>query len=132
MHISLVETMQSSLVIIAIFLPSFCLATCSIGQDSDPQGPAKANDGINDHDSCTNAIRGHVKMEFEAALQYMMMGIHFAQDTVNLPGFSNMFFASASEERQHGIKFIDYLKMRGDAEMDLGINDLAPILGKQR
>ena len=69
-------------------------------------------------------------MEFEASLQYMLMGVHFAQDTVNLGGFAKMFFESASEERQHGIKFIEYLKMRGDAEMDLGFNDLAPILMK--
>ena len=70
-------------------------------------------------------------MEFEAALQYMLMGIHFAQDTISLDGFAKMFFDSANEERQHGLKFIEYLKMRGDAELDLGINDLAPILAKE-
>ena len=42
-----------------------------------------------------------------------------------------MFFDSANEERQHGLKFIDYLKLRGDAELDLGINDMAPILAKE-
>ena len=70
-------------------------------------------------------------MEFEAALQYMLMGVHFAQDTVNLDGFAKMFFESASEERQHGINFIEYLKLRGDDEMDLGFNDIAPILAKE-
>ena len=69
-------------------------------------------------------------MEFEAALQYLVMGIHFAQDTVNLGGFSKIFFEHANEERQHGLKFMEYLKMRGDEELDLGLNDLAPILGK--
>ena len=68
---------------------------------------------------------------FKASLQYMLMGIHFAQDTISLGGFAKMFFDSANEERQHGLKFIDYLKMRGDAELDLGINDMAPILAKE-
>merc|ERR1719361_2279945 len=106
-------------------------ANCSIGQDSVAGDPAKANDDKNYADDCTNAIRGHVKMEFEASLQYMVMGIHFAQDTINLGGFSKLFFDSANEERQHGLQFIDYLKMRGDAELDLGINDMAPILAKE-
>jgi hypothetical protein len=30
------------------------------------KGKAKASDGYNDAPACTNAIRGHVKMEFEA------------------------------------------------------------------
>ena len=41
-----------------------------------------------------------------------------------------MFFASANEERQHGLKFLEYLKMRGDEVQDIGIDVLAPILGK--
>ena len=52
------------------------------------------------------------------------------QDTVNLEGFAQMFFASANEERQHGLKFLEYLKMRGDETVDIGIDVLAPILGK--
>lgn len=107
-------------------------ATCSLGQDSDPQGPAKASDGLNDAEPCMNALRNQIKMEFEASLQYMVMGIHFAQDTVNLGGFSKIFFEHANEERQHGIKFLEYIKMRGDEELDLGIDQLAPILAKER
>ena len=107
------------------------LASCAIGQESDPKGKAKASDGHNDNVQCTQAIRNHVKMEFQASLQYMMMAVHFAQDSVNLEGFAQMFFASAAEERQHGIKFLEYLKMRGDEQMDIGIDSLAPILGKE-
>ena len=35
------------------------------------KGKAKASDGYNDAPACTNAIRGHVKMEFEAQFIYM-------------------------------------------------------------
>lgn len=104
--------------------------SCSIGEESDPRGKAKASDGYNDHIDCTAALRSQIKMEFEAALQYMLMGAHFAQDTINLGGFSKMFFEHANEERQHGIKFIEFLKMRGDDSADLGIDELAPILYK--
>jgi len=127
---NLISTVSFLLVILGT-LKGHAQATCSLGPDSDPNGKAKASDGYNDAPACTNAIRGHVKMEFEASLQYMLMGIHFAQDTISLGGFAKMFFDSANEERQHGLKFIDYLKMRGDAELDLGINDMAPILAKE-
>ena len=120
-----------------------------------------------------DAIRKHMKVEFSASLQYLMMAAHFAQDTINLNGFAQLFFKrweksnvsslfllrakvikanviwntlyvvnmmflhffpiySANEERAHGIQFLDYIKMRGDATVDLGINSLAPILGKSR
>merc|ERR1712156_569910 len=110
------------------YLPTW--ASCSIGAQSDPMGKAKASDGKNDNPQCTSAIRNHIRTEFEASLQYLMMSAHFAQDTINLEGFANFFFKSANEERDHGIKFLDYIKLRGDEKMDIGINNLAPILGK--
>ena len=115
---------------LALFLLDQALASCTIGQETDPRGKAKASDGYNDNDQCTGAIRNHVKMEFEASLQYMMMAVHFAQDSVNLEGFAQTFFDSAEEERQHGIKFLEYLKMRGDEQVDIGIDSLGPILDK--
>ena len=124
--------MFSRLFVLALFLLVHqALASCTIGQEADARGKAKASDGYNDNEQCTQAIRNHVKMEFEASLQYMMMAVHFAQDSVHLEGFAQMFFASADEERQHGIKFLEYLKMRGDEQMDIGINSLGPILGKE-
>ena len=57
-----------------------------------------------------------MKKEFQAALQYVLMGAHFAQDSVNLSGLSEMFFEHAAEERQHGVKFMQYLRWRGDKD----------------
>lgn len=45
-------------------------------------------------------------------------GAHFSQDTVNRPGFASFFFDSASEEREHAIKIIEYLLMRGQLTSD--------------
>lgn len=57
-----------------------------------------------------------MKKEFQASLQYLLMGAHFAQDSVNLDGLSEMFFEHAAEERQHGVKFMQYLRWRGDKD----------------
>ena len=43
-----------------------------------------------------------------------LQGAHFAQDNVNRPGMSKLFFEHAKEERDHAIKLADYLSMRGD------------------
>ncbi|KAL1513339.1 hypothetical protein ABEB36_002760 [Hypothenemus hampei] len=63
--------------------------------------------------SCTNVVRDHVLEELKAALQYLAMGAHFSRDQINRPGFANLFFKAASEEREHAIKLIHYLLMRG-------------------
>ena len=58
-------------------------ATCSIGNQ---YSKAKANDAANYFANCATAIRDQVKVEFEAAMQYLLMGAYFDQDNVNLPG----------------------------------------------
>lgn len=65
-------------------------------------------------DPCISAMRQQVKEELGAAITYMAMGAHFSKDVVNRPGFSNFFFAAANEEREHAIKIIEYLLMRGE------------------
>ena len=101
---------------------------------TDPRGKAKASDADNWHTGCAAALRAQVRREFEASLQYLLMGAHFAQDNVNLPGVSAMFFASADEERGHGKAFMEYLRKRGDTSNDFlggeAGDELLPILGK--
>jgi ferritin heavy chain len=64
-------------------------------------------------DPCIKAMEDQVQTEMRAAMTYLAMGAHFARDSVNRPGFSKFFLESASEEREHAIKFIEYLLMRG-------------------
>ncbi|XP_034950718.1 ferritin subunit-like [Chelonus insularis] len=68
---------------------------------------------------CIRALENQVKTEIDAAMTYLAMGAHFSQDTVNRPGFAKFFFASASEEREHAIKVIEYLLMRGQLKNDV-------------
>ena len=50
---------------------------------------------------------------------------------MNLAGFAKLFLEHADEERAHGKAFIDYLRMRGDAETNfVGSAPITPILNK--
>ncbi|ENN79505.1 ferritin subunit [Dendroctonus ponderosae] len=73
---------------------------------------------------CMKAVRSHVAEELKAGLQYMAMGAHFSKDLVNRPGFASLFFKAASEEREHAIKLIEYLLMRG--QLISGVTDMIP------
>lgn len=68
---------------------------------------------------CTKILESQVKVEIEAAMTYLAMGAHFARDSVNRPGFSKFFFEAANEEREHAIKIIEYLLMRGQLTKDV-------------
>jgi len=63
---------------------------------------------------CTLKMRAQVQEELKAAVTYLAMGAHFSRDTINRPGFAKLFFEAASEEREHAMKIISYLLMRGD------------------
>lgn len=76
------------------------------------------------HKPCMNAVRSHVAEELKAGLQYMAMGAHFSKDRINRPGFANLFFKAASEEREHAIKLIEYLLMRG--QLISGVTNMIP------
>lgn len=65
------------------------------------------------HKDCVLKLSNQVQTEINAALTYFTMGSYFARDVVNRPGFSKFFFESASEEREHAMKIIHYLLMRG-------------------
>lgn len=80
---------------------------CSLGS---PKIPQKWID-LRSH--CLSAMRTQIQKEIEASYQYLAMGAYFSQDTVNRPGFAEMFFKSAKEEREHASKLIEYLSMRG-------------------
>jgi len=74
---------------------------------------------IDQTDQCTKSMREQISKELTASLQYMAMGAHFARDTINRPGFADFFFKSASEEREHAMKLISYLLMRGHFTKDI-------------
>ena len=63
---------------------------------------------------CVSKMRAQIQTELKASIQYLAMGAHFSKDTINRPGFAKLFFQAASEERQHALKLIAYLLMRGE------------------
>jgi len=68
---------------------------------------------------CTAATRQQIEEELKASIQYMAMGAHFLRDSINRPGFGKMFMHSATEEREHAMKLISYLLMRGELTKDV-------------
>uniref|UniRef100_A0A182SSI9 Ferritin n=1 Tax=Anopheles maculatus TaxID=74869 RepID=A0A182SSI9_9DIPT len=66
---------------------------------------------------CSAKLYGQIKMEFDASLFYLQYAAYFAQYNVSLPGFEKFFFNAASEEREHGIKLIEYALMRGQPDI---------------
>lgn len=71
------------------------------------------------HRQCRVSMRQQIQMEVTASLQYLAMGAYFSKDVVNRPGFAKLFFEAASEEREHAMKLIEYLLMRGELTTDV-------------
>lgn len=117
----------------AVFLLSvvaslMVLATCEVSSQSASKNLNECKHKIPDvpkdwidmvEDPCEKKMREQIKAEFNASMQYMAMGAYFSKDNVNRPGFAKFFFNSASEEREHAIKLIDYLNMRGKLTKDV-------------
>lgn len=67
---------------------------------------------------CLTALHKQINKEFDASIVYLKFAAYFAQEKINLPGFENFFFKAAGEEREHGIKLIEYALMRGQGPID--------------
>ncbi|XP_060529310.1 ferritin heavy chain [Cylas formicarius] len=99
-----------------------CVAVTSAQLQCEHRKPKVPTDWLDMVDPCVEKMRSQVMEELKAAMQYMAMGAHFSKDSVNRLGFSKLFFEAASEEREHAIKLISYLLMRG--ELTSKVSDL--------
>jgi len=77
------------------------------------------NEWLDFSPGCVKEVRRQIQAEVDASLTYLAMGAHFAQDTINRPGFSEFFLKAAGEEREHATKLIEYLLMRGELISDV-------------
>lgn len=65
------------------------------------------------------ALNAQINAEFWSAYLYLSMSMHF--ENAGLSGFAKWFSAQADEEKDHALKFINYVNSRG------GKVSLAPI-----
>jgi len=116
------------LLAVVFFILSFIYVQSKVTCDGDNTLDKIPSKWVNMTSGCTAKMKAQVKEELTAALTYMAMGAHFSQDTVNRPGFAKFFFASANEEREHAIKILQYLMMRGEPtnKIEPLINNLKP------
>lgn len=77
---------------------------------------------------CIETTINQIGCEIRASLEYFKFGTHFSRDDINRPGFAKFFYESASEEREHAIKLIEYLTMRGAAKPFDESTDLGQLL----
>ena len=54
-----------------------------------------------------NAFNAQIGHEFGASMQYISIAAHFSQRQLKL--LSKLFFEQADEEKQHALKFVQYL-----------------------
>ncbi|XP_072943217.1 ferritin heavy chain [Epargyreus clarus] len=81
---------------------------CNVGHQEIP------DEWITMTSGCLRSVRLQIQMEVGASIQYLAMGAHFSKDGINRPGFAKLFFDASSEEREHAMKLIEYLLMRGE------------------
>merc|ERR1711909_87917 len=67
----------------------------------------------NYHEECEALINKQINMEFYASYVYLSMASYYNRDDQALHGFSNYFQKASDEERQHGMKLMEYQAKRG-------------------
>ncbi|CAH0559565.1 unnamed protein product [Brassicogethes aeneus] len=110
---------MKSIVLFSIVLSGLLLSSNGDSLECSHSKPSIPEDWIDMAPTCTEVMKKHIQAELNASMQYLAMAAHFSQDSVNRPGFAKMFFQSASEERDHAIKLISYLIMRGELTQDI-------------
>lgn len=94
--------------VLAVCLPAFATPQCHVKPVNIPR------EWVSMVTRCRSSMRRQIQMEVAASLQYLALGAHFSKDVVNRPGFAKLFFDAAGEEREHAMKLIEYLLMRGE------------------
>merc|ERR1712055_768548 len=67
----------------------------------------------NYHEECEALINKQINMEFYASYVYLSMSSFFNRDDQALHGFASFFKKSSNEEREHGMKLMEYQTKRG-------------------
>merc|ERR1712058_169955 len=67
----------------------------------------------NYHQDCEALINKQINMEFYASYVYLSMASYFNRDDQALHGFASFFQKSSNEEREHGMKLMEYQTKRG-------------------
>merc|ERR1719167_96430 len=67
----------------------------------------------NYHEDCEALINKQINMEFYASYVYLSMASYFNRDDQALHGFAKFFQKSSDEDRDHGMKLMEYQAKRG-------------------
>jgi len=109
---------------------SATLAIVLVGCITAAHGQRESAQDYSYNATCMDHLRAHIKRELQASITYLAMGAWANQYNVQRPGLAKMFFESASEEREHGLKMMSYLRMRGHNDLSILPSSLEPLNGK--
>ncbi|XP_023331078.1 ferritin heavy chain A isoform X1 [Eurytemora carolleeae] len=68
---------------------------------------------MNFDEEVASLINDQINLEFRASYIYLSMSAWFAGDNQALTGFAKLFKGNSDEERDHGIRLINYMAERG-------------------
>jgi len=104
------------------FLLIVCISLATIGL-----GQSELKSRAIDNFFCNELLNHQIFMEFNASNTYVSLANYFSHDSMALKGFAKKFDSDAKEEREHGLKLMDYVIKRGGRvctpKTDRPIND---------
>merc|ERR1711892_412406 len=78
----------------------------------------------NYHEECEALIDKQINMGFYPSYGYLSMSSFFSRDDQALHGFASFFQKSSNEEREHGMKLMDYQSKHGGKVVFQSLLDL--------
>ena len=67
----------------------------------------------NYHEESESAVNKQINLEFYASYVYLAMACNFDRDDVAVPGFCKFVKKASDEQRQHGMKLMEFQNRRG-------------------
>lgn len=83
---------------------------------------AKTNPTLLVREQLLELLNQQIQNEFKASAQYVAIAVHF--DNESLPALARFFYSQAEEERQHAMKFVQYMLDAGAKPEIRGLPEL--------
>ena len=83
---------------------------------------ANANPTMLMNEGLLELLNQQIQNEFKAAAQYVAIAVHF--DSESLPALAQHFYNQAAEEREHAMKFVQYILDAGAKPEIRGLPEL--------
>ncbi|KAM7353633.1 ferritin heavy chain-like [Cochliomyia hominivorax] len=112
----------------------YVLTTMSISVLSDMQCASRdaeiPHEWIDLRTDCLSSLRQQIQKQIDVSYHFLAMGAHFSRDTINRPGFADMFFYFARTEREQASQLTKLISKRGQLTDNISELIKVPTLSK--